>query len=129
MVANIVPADTHPPHHPDPGLGSKGQYSTFSEYGHVAYQFKGNNKFSNMVANMLPATLHPDPGVGSKGQKLPFSDHGHVAYQIIGNHKCSNIIANIFSAHPTHLPTPNHGGEFRRSKFNFFRIWPCCISN
>ena len=28
------------------------QNSTFSEYGHVAYQIQGNNVYSNMVANM-----------------------------------------------------------------------------
>ena len=34
---------------------SKGQNSTFSEHGHVAYKIKGNHKCSNMVANILPA--------------------------------------------------------------------------
>ena len=28
------------------------QNSTFSEYGHVAYQIQGNDVYSNMVANM-----------------------------------------------------------------------------
>ena len=44
MVANILPADPH--FYPDPGggVGSKGQNSTFSEYGYVAYQIKGNGK-------------------------------------------------------------------------------------
>ena len=31
-----------------------GQNSTFSEYGHVAYQIKGNDACSNMVTNILP---------------------------------------------------------------------------
>ena len=35
------------------GWGS-GQNSTFSEYGHVAYQIKGNEACINMVANILP---------------------------------------------------------------------------
>ena len=30
-----------------------GQNSTFSEYGHFAYQIKGNDTCSNMVANIL----------------------------------------------------------------------------
>ena len=34
---------------------SKGQNSTFSEHGHVAYKIKGDHKCSNMVANILPA--------------------------------------------------------------------------
>ena len=37
------------------GVGSKGQNSTFSEHGHVAYQIEGNNEFSIKVANFLPA--------------------------------------------------------------------------
>ena len=32
---------------------SKGQISTFSEHGHVAYQIKGNRKYSKMVANIM----------------------------------------------------------------------------
>ena len=28
--------------------------STFSEYGHVAYQLKGNEAYNNMPANVLP---------------------------------------------------------------------------
>ena len=38
--------------------GSKGQNSIFSEYGHVAYQIKGNHECSNMVANILPTDPH-----------------------------------------------------------------------
>ena len=55
-------------------VGSKGQNSTFSEHGHVAYQIKGNHKCSNMVANVLPADpTHPhDPGVGVKRSKFNF---------------------------------------------------------
>ena len=50
---------------------SKGQKKTFSEYGHVAYQIKGNDECSKMVANILPADrpLSPHPptlGVWSK---------------------------------------------------------------
>ena len=63
---------------------SKGQNSTFSEHGWVAYQIKGNHECSNMVANSLP----PDPcilGVGSKVHNSTFSEYGHVAYQIKGN--------------------------------------------
>ena len=62
-----------------------------------------------------------DPGVGLKGQKSTFSEHGHVAYQIKWHHKSSNIITTI-------LPT-DHIKRVKRSKFNFFRTWSCCISN
>ena len=33
-------------------LGFEAQNSTFSEYGHVAYQIQGNDVYSNMEANM-----------------------------------------------------------------------------
>ena len=39
MVATILSADPLPPHL---NLGPKGQNSTFSEHGHVAYQIKWN---------------------------------------------------------------------------------------
>ena len=44
MVANILPADPYPSLHPPLtlGVGTKGQNSTFSEHGHVAYQIKWN---------------------------------------------------------------------------------------
>ena len=56
-----------PPHRraPDP-METKAQNSTFSEHGHVAYQTKGNLKFSNRIANILQTTLPPDPWGGIK---------------------------------------------------------------
>ena len=56
MVANILPTDPPPP---NPGDGSKGQNSTFSEHGHVTYQIKENQECSNMVANILTADPYP----------------------------------------------------------------------
>ena len=60
--------------------------------------------------------------MGSKGQNSPFSEYGKVAFQIKWHHECSNMVAN-------HLTTdPPHDG-IKRSKFNYFRTWSCCISN
>ena len=42
-------------------MGSLGQNSTFSEHGHVAYQFNGITKCSLMVAIILSADTLPDP--------------------------------------------------------------------
>ena len=42
-------------------VGSKGQIATFSEHCYVAYQIKGNQVCSNMVANILPADPSPPP--------------------------------------------------------------------
>ena len=35
--------------------------STFSEYGHVAYQIKGNAAYNNILANIFALTLTLDP--------------------------------------------------------------------
>ena len=74
ILARRPPPPTH-------GMGSNGQNSTVSEYGHVANQIKLNAAGSNMLASIL----HVDPlalGEGSKGQNPNFSDNCHVAYQI-----------------------------------------------
>ena len=47
MVVNILPADPSP----FPGVGSKGQNSTFSDHGHVAYQIIWNHESNNMFGN------------------------------------------------------------------------------
>ena len=85
-------------------MGSKGQNSTSSEHGHVAYQIKENNECSNMVANILSADPPPPyPGDGVSRSKLNFTEHAHVAYQIKENHECSNMVANKL---PTTPPPP-----------------------
>ena len=40
----------------------------FSEYGHVAYQFKGNEAYNDMLVNTLTIHALSTPGVRSKGQ-------------------------------------------------------------
>ena len=63
------------------GIGSKDQTSTFSEHDHVAYQIKGIQVSSNMVANILPGAIPPTsrPWGGVKRSKFNFFTHGHVA--------------------------------------------------
>ena len=86
-----------PPLPPRPwGRVQKINIQLFSEYGHVAYQIKGRDACSIMVANILPAEP-PTLVVGSKGQNSTFSEHGHFAYHIKWNHECSNMVANILS--------------------------------
>ena len=69
MVANIMPADSPQLW----GQDLKGQNSTFSEHGNVAYHKKWNYKCSNMVVHILPADPFPlpDPG-GVKMSKFNF---------------------------------------------------------
>ena len=45
----------------------RGQNSTFSEYGNVAYQIKADDACSNILANILPTDTFSTQGVGSKG--------------------------------------------------------------
>ena len=49
----IFCTQTSPPPPLRPREWVKGQNSTFSEHGHLAYQIKVNHKCSNMVANIL----------------------------------------------------------------------------
>ena len=79
-------------------MGSIDQNSTFSEYGHFAYQIKENHECSKIVANILPVDS-PDPGDGVSRSKFNFSEHGPVAYQIKKNHECSNIYSSKYFAH------------------------------
>ena len=81
MVANILPTDTPSTQ----GVGSKGQFLSFSESSHVAYQIKAYDAGSNMVANILPTDTPLTQEVGSKGQTKSFPGSSHVAYQIKGN--------------------------------------------
>ena len=64
------------------GIGSKDRTSHFSEHDHVAYQIKGIQVCSNMVANILPVAIPPSrPWGGVKRSKFNFFTHDHVAYQ------------------------------------------------
>ena len=84
----------------DLGGGAEAEIQLFSEYGHVAYQIKGNDACSNMEANILPVEPPSLPrGLGSKGQNSTFSENGNVAYQIIGNDECSSMQVHILSLH------------------------------
>ena len=88
------------------GVGSKGHISTFSDYGHVAYQIKENRECSNMVALFClqtfdtPMTL----GIGSLGQNSTFSEHCHVAYQFKGNHEMQQHGSKYFARRPPSPP-------------------------
>ena len=126
-------AHKSPPSIPPPpqtlGMGSIGQNSTFSEYGHVAYQIKLNHKCSNMSAPIYPPPPPPPTlllGIGSVGQNSAFSEHGHVECQIKGKHEMQQHSSKYFVCSPS-LPHP--WDRVNRSKFDFFRIWSCCISN
>ena len=57
MLVNILHA--YPPPPPPPTLGVKNL--NFAEQCHVAYQIKGNQECSNMVANILPAEPSSPP--------------------------------------------------------------------
>ena len=54
MVPNILLADS-----PTLGMGPIGQNLPFSEYGHIEYQFKGNQKMQQQGSKYLPADDYP----------------------------------------------------------------------
>ena len=87
----------------NPRDGTIGQYSTFPEHGHVAYQIKWNHE-SNMVANILsvdpPTHTYTLAFTGSIGQSSAFSEHGHVAYPIKCNHEMQQHGSNYFACRP-----------------------------
>ena len=62
------------------GCGT-GQNSTFSEYGHVAYQIKGNDACINMVENghvsIIYTCTHPEGGGGGSGVRIPHPLKNH----------------------------------------------------
>ena len=80
----------------DLGGGVKRSKFNFSEHGHVAYQIKGNQVCSNMVANILIVDLYPSP-------PLP---NPKTAYQIIGKKVCSNMVSKYFCPQPPSPPPP-----------------------
>ena len=108
------------------GVGSKGQNSSFSEHGHVAYQIKGNHKCSNMQGHILSLHTPSTPGVESKGQNNFFSESSHIAYQIKGNGAQSTMQAHIlsFNTHPRHW-----GGVKDQNIFFFLKVVMLYISN
>ena len=124
MVAKLLHADPPSPQSFEGGV--KRSNSTFLEYGHGAYQIKGNDACSNMVAHILHADPARNWGGGSKGPNSTCSEYGHVAYKIKWNHECSNVVAIILPTDPR-SPTLERG--IQRSNFNFFRIWTYCTSN
>ena len=107
----------HPPPSPPPTqrVVSLRQNSFFSEHGYVAYHIKWIHEYTNMVANILPATPPPPPSrpCGSKAQNSFFLEYDHVAYQK-GNHVCSNMVA-IFCPH-----TPSHDPGSQNVKIQLF---------
>ena len=73
----LSPSRTPPPLLPPTlGVGRKGQNTTFSEHGHIAYQIKWKHECSNILTQTF------DPWGGVKGQTIFFFESSHVAYQI-----------------------------------------------
>ena len=67
------------------GVGWRPKFNFFSKYGHFAFQIKGNDLCSSMVANTLPVE-HPRPQRwGQNVKAFSFTESSHVAYQIKSN--------------------------------------------
>ena len=102
------------------GMGFIGQNSTFSEHGHLHINLNGIIKCSCNVANILP----PDPPVPIR-QKVRihiFQNNVIMHIKLNGNTNAATWSQIIFPQ--TTLPWVG----VKRSQFNFFRTWSCCIS-
>ena len=105
----------------------RGLTSTCSEYGHVAYQIKGNAACSNMVANIFcrrpPPTHRPllprHWGLGKKVKSQLFQN------MVMLHIKLNGIIyAGYGSKYFACRSRPRvPGGGVKRSKFNVIRKW------
>ena len=71
-------------------VGSKGQIAIFSEHCYVAYQIKGNQVCSNMVANILPADPSPPP----PPPPPPPHTHTHLPQNMVMLHIKLKVIRN-----------------------------------
>ena len=126
MVANILPTESP---YPTLVVGSKGQNSSFPEYGRVEYQIQGNDECSSMVANILPADSSPRPqGWDLKIKIQLFSEHGHVHIKLIKS-QMQRHGPKYFAAYPPSHPGGGGGGVRSKGQNSFlFRTWSCCIS-
>ena len=151
-------------------VGSKGQNSTFSDHGHVAYQIKGNLECHNMVATFCPP-FHPLPNpvcevqtqvfqnmvmLHIKLNEIKMQQYGRkyfprrppplpsgpwrwgqkVKIQFFKNMVIVHIKLKGITSAATwwqifcpQTPPPPHDPRGQKVRFNFFRIWSCCISN
>ena len=130
MVAYIFTRRRPPP---TLRVGPKGQNSTYSEYGPVAYQIKGKDACSNMVETIFCLQSPPPPtlGVGPKGQNSTFSEQLFqnmvmLHIKLKGNYACSNMEANILITHAAtwkqiFLPADPHWGWGQNVKIQLFQ--------
>ena len=105
---------------PTMGMESVGQNLTILEHGHVAYQIKGNQDCSNMVANILPTDPTPD---NCDGLKFNFFQSMAMFYNKLKGTEHRAPYKHILSPF-THLQPV---GLIKRQ--NKIRMWSCCISN
>ena len=122
---------------PTLGMGSVGQNSTFSEHGHVAYNTKRIKNAATWKQIFCPQTSPLRPWGWGQSVKIQLFQSMVMLY--IKLKRITNA-ATWLSADPPPPPTPpiNVHGQgnmhtlvsiFNRSKFNFSRIWSCCLSN
>ena len=101
-------------------MESKGQNSTFSEHGHVAYQIKDNHECSNMAANILPTDPpYPHPRDGVSRSKFNFFQNMvmlHIKLKKITNAATWKQILSLQTPIPQ-LPSPGNGVSRSNSTF------------
>ena len=85
---------------PTLGMGLIGQNSTFSEYGHVAYQIKGNHKKQQYGSNFFARRPNPTPTLGVKRSKINFFRAMSSYIKLKGITNAATWLANILPADP-----------------------------
>ena len=105
----------------DQGFGEEAKNSTFSEYGHVAYQIKGNNAYSNMVANILPTGIPLIPGVGTIGKHIFILKIASLPIKLKGTERIAPT-KRMFCSY-------THHWSLGLGQKAIFLKWLCCISN
>ena len=119
MEANIC----HRPHPLTLGVGSKGQHSTFSEHGLVAYQIKGNEECSNMQAHIMSLHTPSTLGWGQRSNIFFLSESSYVAYHIKRELDIEyHAIAYYILTHSLHIPSTTEVGVKGRKIFFFLKI-------
>ena len=98
-----------------------GQTSTFSEYGQIVYQIKGDDTCCNMVANIFTRRPPPLQHWGWAPATLGVGSNFNLNMIIKWNHECSNMVANVLPAAPPPFPNPDPRGGSKCQKSTFYK--------
>ena len=82
-----------------------------------------------MIANILAADAPFNPGGRDQKVKIQFLPELVTLHITLKRTTHAKNGGNILPAHPPPPNTHDTRDGVKRSKFNFCRIWSCCLSN